>query len=95
MTGEAVQTARIARIAGPVVGGVGLENVRLYDVVQVGEIGLVGEVIRLSTDIITIQVYEDTSASGWANRSMPPACPWWRSLDQACWARYMTACSAR
>jgi V/A-type H+-transporting ATPase subunit A len=61
MTGEATQTARIARIAGPVVGGVGLEDVRLYDVVQVGEIGLVGEVIRLSRDIITIQVYEDTS----------------------------------
>lgn len=61
MTGEAAQTARIARIAGPVVGGVGLDNVRLYDVVQVGEIGLVGEVIRLSRDMVTIQVYEDTS----------------------------------
>lgn len=61
MIGEAVQSARIARVAGPVVGGVGLENVRLYDVVQVGKIGLVGEVIRLSSDMITIQVYEDTS----------------------------------
>jgi V/A-type H+/Na+-transporting ATPase subunit A len=61
MIGEAIRSARITRVAGPVVGGVGLENVRLYDVVQVGEIGLVGEVIRLSSDMVTIQVYEDTS----------------------------------
>lgn len=51
----------IFRIAGPVVGAVGLENVRLFDVVQVGELSLVGEVIRLSGDNTTIQVYEDTA----------------------------------
>ena len=54
-------TGRIVRIAGPVVGVTGLENVRLYDVALVGELGLVGEVIRLSGAIATIQVYEDTS----------------------------------
>jgi len=54
-------TGRIVRIAGPVVGVTGLENVRLYDVALVGEIGLVGEVIRLSHGVATIQVYEDTS----------------------------------
>src|SRR5512147_2336153 len=48
-------------IAGPVVRAAGLENVRLYDVVRVGEMGLVGEIIRLSEGLITIQVYEDTS----------------------------------
>ena len=52
---------RIIRIAGPVVRAVGLENVRLYDVVRVGELGLIGEVIRLSEGLTTIQVYEDTS----------------------------------
>ena len=52
---------KIIRIAGPVVRAVGLENVRLYDVVRVGELGLVGEVIRLSEGLTTIQVYEDTS----------------------------------
>ena len=51
----------VFRIAGPVVGAVGLEGVRLFDVVQVGEMGLVGEVIRLSRDSTTIQVYEDTA----------------------------------
>lgn len=52
---------RIIRIAGPVVSAAGLERVRLYDVVSVGELRLIGEVIRLSEGVITIQVYEDTS----------------------------------
>ena len=51
----------VVRIAGPVVRAVGLEKVRLYDVVQVGNLGLIGEVIRLSEGLTTIQVYEDTS----------------------------------
>ena len=54
-------TGKVIRIAGPVVGAIGLEAVRLYDVVQVGELGLVGEVIRLAGELTTIQVYEDTS----------------------------------
>jgi V/A-type H+-transporting ATPase subunit A len=52
---------KIVRIAGPVVRAMGLERVRLYDVARVGELGLIGEVIRLSEGITTIQVYEDTS----------------------------------
>ncbi len=52
---------KVIRIAGPVVRAVGLENIRLYDVVRVGELGLIGEVIRLSEGLTTIQVYEDTS----------------------------------
>ena len=52
---------KIIRIAGPVVGAVWLNRVRLYDVVHVGELALVGEVIRLSGDLAIIQVYEDTS----------------------------------
>lgn len=55
------QVGKIIRIAGPVVGASGLEGVRLFDVVKVGEMGLVGEVIRLSGKLTTIQVYEDTS----------------------------------
>jgi V/A-type H+-transporting ATPase subunit A len=54
-------TGRIVRIAGPVVGAVGLEDIRLHDVALVGEMGLVGEVIRLAEGVATIQVYEDTS----------------------------------
>ncbi len=51
----------IVRIAGPVVGALGLKPVKLYDVVRVGRLGLVGEVIRLDGDRATIQVYEETN----------------------------------
>jgi len=57
---EAQPTGVIVRISGPVVGVSGLESVRLYDVVLVGELGLVGEVIRLTSDQAIIQVYENT-----------------------------------
>lgn len=52
---------KVIRIAGPVVRAVGLERVRLYDVLRVGEMGLIGEAIRLAEGVTTIQVYEDTS----------------------------------
>ncbi len=51
---------RLVRIAGPVVRAVGLQA-RMYDVVRVGEEGLMGEVIQILGDKVTIQVYEDTS----------------------------------
>lgn len=51
----------IIRIAGPVVVAQGLSGVRMYEVVYVGHLRLVGEVIRLAGDLCTVQVYEDTS----------------------------------
>ena len=54
-------TGEIWRIAGPVVVARGLEGVRLYNVVRVGEAALPGEVIRLDGDRATIQVYEGTA----------------------------------
>jgi V/A-type H+-transporting ATPase subunit A len=55
------RTGEIWRIAGPVVVARGLEGVRLYNVVHVGEAALPGEVIRLDGEHATIQVYEDTA----------------------------------
>lgn len=52
---------RIIRIAGPAVEAMDLEDIRLFDVVWVGQWGLVGEVIRLAKNVATIQVYENTS----------------------------------
>ncbi len=52
---------KIVRIAGPVVIAEGVERAKMYDVVRVGEMGLVGEIIRMEGDRATIQVYEDTS----------------------------------
>ena len=50
----------IVRVAGPVVVVEGLAGIRMYDVVHVGYMQLVGEVIRLAGDLATVQVYEDT-----------------------------------
>ncbi len=48
------------RIAGPVVMAKNLDA-RMYDVVYVGKEKLMGEVIQIDGDKVTIQVYEDTS----------------------------------
>ncbi len=51
----------ISRITGPVVVAAGMIGAKMYDVVKVGSLGLMGEVIRLEGDSATVQVYEDTS----------------------------------
>jgi V/A-type H+-transporting ATPase subunit A len=51
----------VSRISGPVVVATGLEGARMYDVVRIGELGLVGEIIRLEGNKATVQVYEDTT----------------------------------
>ncbi len=51
----------VARVSGPVVLAEGLEGARMYDVVRVGALGLVGEIIRLVGGTATVQVYEDTT----------------------------------
>lgn len=51
----------VMRVSGPIVTAIGLSGAQIYDVVHVGELGLVGEVVRLIGDRVTIQVYEDTT----------------------------------
>ena len=51
---------KVSRVAGPVVTAEGISP-RMYDVVQVGQMKLMGEVIKLIGDKTIIQVYEDTS----------------------------------
>jgi V/A-type H+/Na+-transporting ATPase subunit A len=51
----------VARVSGPVVIAEGLDEARMYDVVRVGTLGLVGEIIRLVGGTATVQVYEDTT----------------------------------
>lgn len=54
------RVGEIYRVAGPVVTATGIAP-RMYDVVQVGEELLMGEVIQIVQDKTIIQVYEDTS----------------------------------
>jgi V/A-type H+-transporting ATPase subunit A len=51
---------KISRVAGPVVTAEGIAP-RMYDVVFVGQLKLMGEVIKLVGNKTIIQVYEDTS----------------------------------
>ncbi len=55
------QVGIVTWINGPVVRAQGSRHVSMMDLVEVGEDRLVGEVIGLNGDIITIQVYEETS----------------------------------
>ncbi len=51
----------ISRVSGPVVIASGLEGAQMFDVVRIGDMGLVGEIIRLEGSKATVQVYEDTT----------------------------------
>nr|AIF12286.1 V-type ATP synthase subunit A (ATPVA, ntpA) [uncultured marine thaumarchaeote KM3_55_A11] len=53
--------ATVARISGPVAVAKDLEGAHMFDVVRIGEMGLVGEIIRLEGNTAQIQVYEDTT----------------------------------
>ena len=55
------QVGTITWISGPVVRARGSRHVGMLELVEVGEERLVGEVIGLDGDIITAQVYEETS----------------------------------
>ena len=51
----------IRKITGPAVIAKGMHGARMYDIVKVGDEGLVGEIIQLEADRAFVQVYEDTS----------------------------------
>ncbi|MFW6141078.1 MAG: ATP synthase subunit A [Candidatus Saliniplasma sp.] len=54
------EEGRIIKVAGPVVQADKLRGAEMYEVVKVGEEGLIGEIIELEEDVATIQVYEET-----------------------------------
>lgn len=54
-----MERGTITRISGPIITASGLDACGLYDVVDVGEARLIGEIIRQSKGKATIQVYED------------------------------------
>jgi len=51
----------IEKIAGPLVVADKMRGCEMYEVIKVGEEGLMGETIRLDGDFAYIQVYEDTT----------------------------------
>jgi V/A-type H+-transporting ATPase subunit A len=54
----------IVRVSGPLVVAKGMDRAKMFDVVRVGDLRLIGEIIELRSDRASIQVYEDTSGIG-------------------------------
>ncbi len=55
------KTGRIKSIAGPLVIAKDMRGCEMYEVVRVGQEGLMGEIIKLIQDLAYVQVYEDTT----------------------------------
>ena len=54
----------IIKVSGPLVVAKGMKHAKMYEVVNVSDQRLVGEVIELSGDEASIQVYEETAGIG-------------------------------
>ena len=54
----------IVKVSGPLVVATGLPEAKMFDVVRVGEQGLIGEVIEVHGEKLSIQVYEETAGLG-------------------------------
>lgn len=55
---------RVVKVSGPLVLASGMENADMFDVVRVGDLGLIGEIIEMRGDRASIQVYEETAGLG-------------------------------
>ncbi len=55
---------KIVKVSGPLVVAQGMRDANMFDVVRVGKLGLIGEIIEMRGDRASIQVYEETSGIG-------------------------------
>lgn len=69
------KAGEVIRVAGPLVVAKGMEGSRMYDVVRVGELRLIGEIVELQGDRASIQVYEDTTGVGPGDPVYPTFAP--------------------
>ncbi|MBT9155827.1 MAG: V-type sodium ATPase catalytic subunit A [Firmicutes bacterium] len=58
------QEGVIVKVSGPLVIAAGMSHARMYDMVMVGDKGLIGEIIEMRGDSASIQVYEETAGVG-------------------------------
>jgi V/A-type H+-transporting ATPase subunit A len=62
--GTFLKTGRVIKVSGPLVVAEGMEDASVYDVVQVADAKLIGEIIEMRGDRASIQVYEETTGIG-------------------------------
>lgn len=66
---------RIVKVSGPLIVAENMADVKMYDVVKVGEKELIGEVIELRGDKASVQVYEETSGLGVGDKVVSTGMP--------------------
>ena len=59
-----MSTGTIKKVAGPLVIAEGMRDANMFDVVRVSSQRLIGEIIEIHGDEVSIQVYEETSGLG-------------------------------
>ncbi len=59
-----MKTGKVIKVSGPLVVASGMEDANVYDVVEVSENKLIGEIIEMRGDKASIQVYEETTGIG-------------------------------
>ncbi|MBR2832011.1 MAG: V-type ATP synthase subunit A [Oscillospiraceae bacterium] len=57
-------SGKVVKVSGPLVVATGLADADMSDVVRVGEQKLIGEILTMTGDSASIQVYEETSGLG-------------------------------
>ncbi len=53
-------TGTLSRIAGSFITAKGMPNAKIFELVKIGEVGIIGEIIRISGNMSIIQAYEET-----------------------------------
>lgn len=59
-----VSQGKILKVSGPLVVASGMRDAEMFDVVEVSDKKLIGEVIEIHGDLASIQVYEETAGLG-------------------------------
>ena len=55
---------KTVKVSGPLIIAEGMADAKMYDVVRVSKLGLIGEIIEMRGDRASVQVYEETSGFG-------------------------------
>ena len=66
---------KIVKVSGPLVVATGMTEANMADVVRVGEQRLIGEILTMTGDSASIQVYEETSGLGPGAEVVTPGAP--------------------
>ena len=55
---------KVVKVAGPLIVVENMQDAKMFDVVRIGEKGLIGEIIEMRGDKASVQVYEETGGLG-------------------------------